>query len=419
MVSRRQFLGLTGGAAMVGVGGAGAWRLLIEDRMTSDVGRAVSDRVLVILQLSGGNDGLDTVIPTGDGRYHDLRPTLAVADADVVALDGLSGFGLHPALAPLGPWWDKGRLAMVEGIGIPGQSRSHFSALDSWWRGTADGKPGTGWVGRWLDAVGDPSDPLRAISLAAGSPALLGEHATSTIVFDPAGFALEAPSGTDVQRLSTAFRATAAPLSSDPTMAAAQLSVPATLDSATALRPALQSRVPGSTGPAARGRQAAKAGNDHDLVSLLDVTARLIELRLGTQVIVVTVGGYDTHSSQAQAHPALLTDLATGLDRFLTQIDAQGQADDVVVITTSEFGRRAGENGSGTDHGQASVQFVAGAPVAAAQLVGSADLGRLDQGDLPIVIDTRSLYAASLDWLGGPTDDVLGGHYDRFGLLKA
>lgn len=404
MVTRRQLLGLTGGAAaLAAVGGAGAWNLLVDERVRQAAIVGAPERVLVVVQLSGGNDGLDTVIP-GDGRYHDLRPTLAVADADVVALAGLTGFGLHPKLAPLGPWWDKGRLAVVEGIGIPGQTRSHFSALDTWWRGTVDGQAHTGWLGRWLDAVGDPSDPLRAISLGAGSPALLGERATSTVVFDPAGFALDTPRGVDPDQLSAAFRATATPLGADATMAVAQSSVPATLDAVTALRPALQ---------------APAAGDASGLASLLGVAARLVDLRLGTQVIVVTVGGYDNHANAAQAHPALLGDLAAGLDGFLTQIDAQGQADDVVVITTSEFGRRAAENGSGTDHGQASVQFVAGAPVAAAQLVGSADLGRLDQGDLPIVIDTRSLYAASLDWLGGPTDDVLGGHYDRLGLLKA
>jgi len=115
----------------------------------------------------------------------------------------------------------------------------------------------------------------------------------------------------------------------------------------------------------------------------------------------------------------LLADVARGIDGFLASIEAQGRADDVVLMTTSEFGRRVGENGSGTDHGQASVQFVAGAPVATAQVVGTSDLGHLDQGDLPIAVDTRSLYAAALDWLGGPTDDVLGGTYDRLGLLRA
>jgi uncharacterized protein (DUF1501 family) len=148
------------------------------------------------------------------------------------------------------------------------------------------------------------------------------------------------------------------------------------------------------------------------------VAARVIDLQLGTQIIVVTVGGYDTHANQAQVHPALLADLAAGLDGFLGRVEAQGHGDRVALITTSEFGRRAAENGSGTDHGQASVQFVAGVPVASAQVIGQAELDRLDQGDLPIVIDTRSVYAAALDWLGGPTDEILGATYDRHALLR-
>jgi len=303
-------------------------------------------------------------------------------------------------------------------VGMPGQSRSHFSALDSWWRGVTDGSERTGWLGRWLDVVGDPTDPLRAISHGAGSPALVGERATSTVVFDPAGFVLKAPSGSSADELSTAFRASAEPLDADATLAAAQQSVPATLDAVAALGPAFPTGGGASEQASATGGGAVGAKGPKELTTLLDTAARVIDLGLGTQVIVVTVGGYDTHANQAATHPVLLADLAAGLDGFLGQIEAQGRTDQVALITTSEFGRRAAENGSGTDHGQASVQFVAGGPVASAQLVGQADLGQLDQGDLPIVVDTRSIYAAALDWLGGPTDEVLGASYDRLALLR-
>ncbi|MGZ7003807.1 MAG: DUF1501 domain-containing protein [Acidimicrobiales bacterium] len=421
-MSRRAFLGLTGGAAAVAVGGTAAWRSLVDDRVhdatdptttTATPGTSTSidpdhaGRVLVVVQLGGGNDGLNTLVPAGDGRYYDRRPTLAVPEDQVVALPGLTGYGLNPALGPLAPYWAQGRLGLVEGIGFPGQSRSHFQALDTWWNASLDNTARTGWLGRWLDAVGDPSDPLRAIALGSGSPALVGQRAQSTVVLDPAGFALSTPDGVDADGLSRAFVGTAEPLSSDPVIAAAQGAVPGTLGSVRSLAPALTDQT--------------SEGDDNEggnLTTLLGVAARVIDLGLGTRIIVVSVSGFDTHANEGAAHPPLLTDLATGLDRFLQAVDAQGRADDVLVMTTSEFGRRVVENGSGTDHGKASVALLAGGPVAGGQVVGQADLGALDDGDLTVAIDTRSMYAAALDWLGGPTDDLLGGTYDRHGLLK-
>lgn len=438
MVSRRQFLALGGGAtaaAAAAVGGTALWRTQMHERVNDSFGtdptgastamgpRARSGRVLVVVQLGGGNDGLNTLVPLGDGRYHDNRPSLGVAEADALTLTGLTTHGLHPALAPLAGWWDRGRLAALEGIGLPGQSRSHFQALDTWWRAAPGEAQRTGWLGRWLDAVGDPSDPLRAIAIGSGSPALLGVEATSTVIQDPTDFTLRAPRGVTADELTAAFLATATPMSGDSLLAAAQQSFPATLAAVAALQPAL-SPVPGAGG-GADSRAPADAGAVPPdgpapvLAPLLDAAARIIDLQLGTEVIVVSISGFDTHANQAATHPVLLADVARGIDGFLASIEAQGRADDVVLMTTSEFGRRVGENGSGTDHGQASVQFVAGAPVATAQVVGTSDLGHLDQGDLPIAVDTRSLYAAALDWLGGPTDDVLGGTYDRLGLLRA
>jgi uncharacterized protein (DUF1501 family) len=368
--------------------------------------------VLVVVQLGGGNDGLNTLVPAGDGRYYDSRPNLAVPEGQVVPLAGLTGYGLNPALAPLAPYWSNGRLGVVEGVGFPGQSRSHFQASDTWWKASVDNTERTGWLGRWLDAVGDPSDPLRAIAIGRGSPALVGRQARSTVVIDPTGFALSIPPGVDADQLTNAFVASAAPLSSDPVIAAAQGALPGTLNAVHALAPAM-------TDPP----DEENLGEDGSLTNLLGVAGRVIGLGLGTQIVMVSVSGFDTHANEGAAHPALLTDLATGLDRLLQAVDAQGRADDVLVMTTSEFGRRVEENGSGTDHGKASVALLAGSPLAGGhgggQIVGQADLGVLVDGDLPVVIDTRSMYAAALDWLGGPTDELLGDTYDRYGLAQA
>ena len=158
------------------------------------------------------------------------------------------------------------------------------------------------------------------------------------------------------------------------------------------------------------------------MADLLGVAAGIIDLEIGTDIIVVGVSGYDTHANQATTHPQLLDDLAQGLIGFLAAIDQQGRSDDVLVMTTSEFGRRVRENGSGTDHGEGGLQFLAGKPVHGKQVVGAADLTHLDNGDIKSTIDTRSLYANALDWLSRDpnlSDDILGGHFDRMNLVAA
>jgi len=144
-----------------------------------------------------------------------------------------------------------------------------------------------------------------------------------------------------------------------------------------------------------------------------------VALDVGTQVVVVGVDGFDTHSRQDEVHPRLLADLARGLTTFLAEMTDLGRADDVLVVTTSEFGRRVAENGSaGTDHGNAGTQFAVG-PAVIGGMVGEVGLAHQVDGDLPVTLDARTLYAVALDWLGGPTDEVLGDRYDRHGLLSA
>ena len=137
-----------------------------------------------------------------------------------------------------------------------------------------------------------------------------------------------------------------------------------------------------------------------------------------TRVVHVGVGGFDTHADQAPTQARLLADLATGLTALRRRASDGGWHDRLLVVTVSEFGRRVAENGSGTDHGHGGLQLVMGAPVAGGRVIGAMDLGRLDDGDLAAEVDGRSVYAAALDWLGGPTDEVLGGRFDRLDLLR-
>jgi uncharacterized protein (DUF1501 family) len=439
-ISRRTFLSLGGAAVAVGAAGAivgtEAWRDLVEHHANearsapTTSHSAHPNRVLVVIDLGGGNDGLNTLVPA-DGRYRDARPTLAVPENRLIALSGTTAYALNPALAPLKRWWDSKQLAAVDGLAIPDQTRSHFVASDVWWSGESEGTHSTGWLGRWLDAQPDPTNPLRAISLGLDTQAFLARQAMATVVSDPSDFELTLK-GADPQTLVSDIRQMAQPLSNDDVMAASQRAIPDTLKAIDTLSavfdgpkavtfPVSDSANSAPTGSAAAGAvlggRITGTGQAVTATSLLEAAAGIINLAIGTQVIMVSVTGFDTHSDQLDRHPLLLSDFAQGLDGFLRAMQQQGRSNDVLVVTTSEFGRRVAENGSGTDHGNASVHFLAGAGVRGGQVVGRANLAQLDEGDVPLEIDSRSIYAAALDWLGGPTDEILGRRYDRYDLV--
>jgi uncharacterized protein (DUF1501 family) len=407
MLNRRQFLTLSGGAAVTG---AAAWAGLVREHTsstpsagsTSSAGSGSSgtaaglERILVVVQLTGGNDALNTVIPR-DGRYHDLRPTLAIADDKLIALDNAPTIGLHPALQPLVPLWDAGQLAILPQIGFAADSRSHFESLAAWWTASPEHRQTTGWIGRWLDATGAANDnPLAALALGGGAvPALRAEHAQSTAVNDLASFKLMKANAAD------AFAATAQPVSTEPFVAQAQGAVASATSAVSLLAKAA----------------APSSDNTGSITEGLTTAAALIDMELGTRVFLVSGTGFDTHANQAADHEQLLGDLATGVSSFFTALEKSGRADRVLLLTTSEFGRRAQQNGSdGSDHGHGGVQFVAGHGVRGG-LHGEIDLGGLVDGDLAAAVDTRSLYAAGLDWLGGPSAELLDGHEDTYGLL--
>ncbi len=422
MVTRRGFL--IGGTVAAGaaVTGLAAWQGRVAEHLddalasrapgTDTAGgpagtTAPSRTILVVLALNGGNDALDTLVPVTAGRYHDARPELGRKDDRVVPLPGADAFGLAAELAPLAPLWAARRLAAVAGVGFEGQSRSHFAALDTWWSAQPGRTRTTGWLGRWLDEAADPGNPLTAVALGANAPMLAGARAQSTVILDPASFSLRAPRGADAAQLAAAFRATAVPASGVDLVAAAQSALPRTLDAVDTLAPALA---------AARDKDGGDAGGG--AAALLGVAARLIDLDVGTRVVVVAADGFDTHSDQERRHAALLTDIGKGVADFVAEIDRQGRGDRVLLMTTSEFGRRVAENGGGTDHGKGGVELLvgpAGGALPGGAVTGGYDLDHLDDGDLPVVLDTRSVYATALDWLGGPTDEILGGRFERLG----
>lgn len=366
-------------------------------------------RTLVVLEMSGGNDALNTLIPQS-GAYYDNRPTIAIPQSDQLELAGLVGYGLHPSLEPLEAVWERGDLGIVSGVGFEGASRSHFEAMDWWWAGRPGPADGAGWLGRWLDLVvpGD-ENPLVGVSLGSTSAALTAATLQPTMVASPAGFTLRVPRGADEDALGEAVTAMARADGADDLW---QVQARSSLVKARSAVDTLAELV--TDGGASDQR---RRGGRSRVSELMSSAAAIIGADLGTRVIVVNAGGYDTHANQLTTHAGLLSDMATGVASLLEEVAAMGRSGEVLILTTSEFGRRVHENGSaGTDHGRAGVQFLAGAGVAGG-LIGEIALDELTDGDLTPGVDVRSLYQEALGWLGGPTSEVLDGNHEELGLV--
>ncbi|MDJ0770549.1 MAG: DUF1501 domain-containing protein [Ilumatobacter sp.] len=362
------------------------------------------DRVLVMVELAGGNDAVNTLPPL-DGRYRDLRPTLALPEDEIIATASLEGHGLHPSLAPLLPLFDAGRIATVAGIGFDDPDRSHFVSTDRWVKADRMDES-TGWLGRWLDTLPDAPSALGATALGSGGQMLRGAARQGTVIdaIDAFAFPSDLPH--------RAIRALTEPVNDERLAAAAQAAFASSLGAVEefdAIADAVRAEIPATTADPYGTRGGYSTG--------LAVAAQLILGDVGARAITVTHGNFDTHSDQLGTHADLLSDLATGLAAFWATLDAAGASDRVLLVTHSEFGRRVRENASnGCDHGAAGVSFVMGDAIRPG-LHGSIDTSDLLDGDLRPQFDPRTVLTAGLDWLGGDAEAVLGGRNDELALL--
>jgi uncharacterized protein (DUF1501 family) len=364
--------------------------------------QAWNGRSLVVVQLAGGNDGLNTVVPYRQELYKRLRPTVALGDADLLKLD--ADTALHTGLAKLRAQFDQGNLAVVRAVGYPKPNRSHFESTAIWQTGRLDPhREATGWLGRALDAEAVPAkSPLQALGIGGGglTPSLYARSPVPSLGSLDA-FAVQpdrrypGDAAAIKQALSSLYAAEPKP--AGPLGFIRHVGRTA-LDSSEALRTAVTSYKSMVDYP--RG----------GLGDQLKLVAQLLAADLGIQIFHVTLGGFDTHANQKGQHANLLTQLSDGIHALLDDAGSHGLQDRLAVMTYSEFGRRVGENGSsGTDHGAASVLFLAGAKVAGGLYGPVPDLSKLDGGDVPFVLDFRSVYASVLqDWLGLGADKLLG-----------
>jgi uncharacterized protein (DUF1501 family) len=411
-VSRRAFL--KGGLAVVSVGMAmpSIFSRAVEAAGSSGSTAAFKDsgRALIVIQLAGGNDGLDTVIPFADPNLGRHRQTLLQRE-DQLAFRLDDHLGLHSALAPLKPLWDGGHLAVVENVGYPNPSLSHFQSMDVWETMDLEGREG--WLGRYLAGLVDADGhPLAGIDVdSRTSPALAALSAPVATFTDPSTFTLEGRGGSEAE---TALRVAAL----DRVYRAYPEAAPyAALLHQTEANTIAASKLIHDAGAAYAPRAQYPQG---PFGNGLKVLAEAIVQNLGMRVGYITLGGFDTHRAQAGQHDRLLALLAGGISALLDDLRAHGRSQDVAVMTWSEFGRRVDENASGgTDHGTAAPLFVAGDAVRGGVYGDPPDLAHLDQnGNLVFQTDFRAVYATVLEsWLQVPADSVIPAAYRPLPLL--
>jgi uncharacterized protein (DUF1501 family) len=396
-MNRRDFLknGFLGVAAGFGMPG-------FLERTALSAG--IQGKILVVVQLSGGNDGLNTLVPFTNGAYYAARPSLAISKKDVLPLS--SDVGFHPALQPWMKLWDAGELAVVQGVGYPNPNRSHFESMAIWHSADPNARETEGWIGKLADQWGDP---FCATNFGSTTPLAL----RSSEVILPSIDAVDRFQLKLEPKLDAAFKS----LLSQPVEGYAdkgktdllRKNLSQTLENTARVQKSVAKYKPGVSYPATNGIAA----------NLRDV-ARLISADLGLRVYYVSQGGYDTHAGQPEDHPRLLGSLSSSLAAFRADLEAQGRADDVLILCFSEFGRRVAENASaGTDHGKASIMFALGKGVKGGLYGAQPDLEKLDDGDLRFNTDFRSVYGEALDkWLGVSSRGVLGANFNPMNFVR-
>jgi uncharacterized protein (DUF1501 family) len=366
------------------------------------------DTILVVIELTGGNDGLNTVIPFKDPLYTKYRPTLRQPTGQIRKLT--DDIGLHPALAGLAELHQQGSLCVVQGVGYPNPSQSHFRSMDIWQAGSTAQEATEGWIGKALKGMtGAASFHIKANN--DRSPlALEGAPARVPSIASLEDFQLQLAGGVDSRAQREVIEGAAKVGGSGK---------PGLLD--------FVRRTASNTYASSKRLQ--EIGKNYQpkapypqtaLANRLKLVAQLINADLGARVFYVSLGGFDTHSAQAGTHANLLTQLSGAVTAFYKDLSARGHKDRLLVMTFSEFGRRAKENGSrGTDHGSAAPMFLVGGKVKGGLVGAHPSLDKLAMGNLKHHTDFRSVYAAVLDrWLGVSSKVVLGNTFAPAEVFK-
>jgi uncharacterized protein (DUF1501 family) len=358
-----------------------------------------SSRVLVVVELEGGNDGINTVVPFGDEGYARARKELRLPKDKLLPL--ADGLGLHPSLRGIAGLLERRQFAIIQGVGYPNPDRSHFRSQAIWHAATTDQNrhTGQGWLGLALDDFKAVRQPTAFFVGSSAVPAaVVGHRSAAAAISQLEDYAIKLP---------------------------ADRSVPAA--PAANLRGLVERRLRDAQETCERLSALAHAEDkgarypESEFGQKMHLIARLIKADLGVRVFYTSQTDYDTHVGQLQIHARLLGEWSSALSSFMTDLTATGFADQVAVLTFSEFGRRVAENGSlGTDHGTAAPVFLAGGKVQPGLIGATPKLLDLEEGDLKMGIDFRRVYATLLeDWLDLRAKPALGGEFERLQLFRS
>ncbi len=408
--SRRDFLR----RGLYGIGVGAALPFVLERTSAALAAQALAgtsvethpNRILVVIELSGGNDGLNTVVPYGDAEYYRVRPTLGVPQRDAIKI--ADGFGFHPSMVGFERLYKDGLLAVVHGCSYDHPSLSHFSSMSYWHTGVPNGGEPLGWLGRLADQAYQTGTRNLIVNLGPSqSLAVRGQKHSPLVFDDPARFRRE---GTDEQKRVLAGMSRARSTTNS-TLAFLASSAQNATESSDFVREA-----------SAAYKTPVDYGSGGGLGTNLQRVAALIAAKMPTRLYYVTYGGnvFDTHVHQADLHSRLLMYTADAVRGFMEDLKRLGRADEVAVMMFTEFGRRVEENGSaGTDHGTATPMFLVGRGVKGGFYGQHPSLTDLDDGNLKMTTDFRRVYATAIEeWLGcSETPSILKGRFDSLGVF--
>ncbi|UFH56245.1 DUF1501 domain-containing protein [Spirosoma sp. KNUC1025] len=358
-------------------------------------------KILVIVQLSGGNDGLNTVVPYRNDIYYRERPTIAIRPEKVLPLT--DEVGLHPAMQPLKALYDEGLVTVINNVGYPNPDRSHFRSMDIWQTASdSDQYAHTGWVGRYLDAAcsGEAQQPFRTIEVDDTlSLAMKGNELNGLAVLDPRKLYNQTRSGL-VTGLSKVHDE---PGHQPESVAYLYKTLAEMVSSADFVYEKVKVYKSAATYPA------------NELGNRLRIVSQLIQSGVSTSVYYVSITGFDTHINQLGQQERLLKQYAEAVAAFMADLKTTDRQNDVLLMTFSEFGRRVKQNASnGTDHGTANNVFLIGGGLPSKRVLNEApNLTKLTDGDLTYSVDFRQIYATLLhDYLGADDVAILGRKFE-------
>jgi uncharacterized protein (DUF1501 family) len=390
-------------------------------------------QILVVLQMAGGNDGLNTVVPFANDYYRKARPRIGLTEKRTLKINDEIGF--HENLSDFKGLYDAGELSVIQGVGYPNPNRSHFRSTEIWQTASDSERiESSGWLGRYFDNSCSGCDPTVAVNLGRQMPqAFASKHPIGVSLDSPQNYRFVSGEKTKNGEMSATEESFRKLNESETEMQDNAGGTVAAISGATQHkgsvldfleRTALDAQVSSDKIRAIASRFENKASYPaSQLGNSLKLVAKLIGGGLPTRIFYVSQGGYDTHTNQTGAHERLLKELGGSVKAFVEDMKAQGNMSRVLVMTFSEFGRRVTENASsGTDHGAAAPMFIVGSQVKAGLIGKYPSLAPTDlfQGDLKFTVDFRRVYADVLgSWLKTDSSAILGRRFEPLELLKA